>query len=453
MEATGNHTRARPSGSRQSELRVALLALCGSALLLPTAAPAVTCLSGSTSTEPVPSVSFLRGYWASLRGPSGLAVDRGGTVYATDPLAGSITARTPDGRRKRYSEKFGSPISIGISPADEEPIFVGDGASGKVTAFSQQFEARFELGSGVGEFQIPADIAVDPATGYVWVADSGANTVAVFEPGGTRVTTLTGGPGTPFLSPSGIAVDALAGEVIVADQLNSRLQVFDLAGNWRRCLGRQGSSPGRFGSPRGLAVDALGRIFISDVFQGRVQVIDRNGLHIAFLGEFGDRPGTFAGPADLVVDPFGRLFVATANGGRLDLFGLDAFEDPEVYLPAEVEVELGVPRRWLTRSVKVEIRLPGHRITPQQPTYVTVNGVTAGRREIADEDGDGDAELILWFSWQALQKTFPDGREWRVEVEGQYEGLKLLGEASLPALPGENTQDGGFAGAGQEQKR
>lgn len=436
MEKTQGRCNTRPVGRRSGELKVALLGLLGFSGLVPPAAQSVTCLSGAVSPEPVPVVSFLRGYWASLQGPTGLAVDRAGAVYVTDARTGTITVRAADGSRKQYSRRLGKPISVGISPNDSEPIFVGDGASGTVTAYSRQFDQLFELGSGNGEFQIPADIAVDPTTGNIWVVDSGANTVAVFEPNGARISTLAGGPGAPFGSPTGIAIDALGGEVIVADQLNSRLQLFDLDGVWRRCLGRQGSSPGRFGSPRGIAVDALGRIYISDVFQGRIQVIDRNGRHIAYVGEFGDRPGAFAGPADMVVDPFGRLFVATTNSGRLDLFGLDTFEDPEAYLPGEIAVKPNILTPKSSRMVNVSIRLPGHQITAENPTNVRVNGLAASRWTIADEDGDGDMELILSFSLSTLLGTFPGDGEWPVKVEGEYGALKLVGESRVTVVVG-----------------
>jgi DNA-binding beta-propeller fold protein YncE len=81
-------------------------------------------------------------------------------------------------------------------------------------------------GTGDGQFQIPAGIAVD-ASGNVYVADSRSNRIQVFTGSGGYITQLGSygtGPGQ-FWRPYGVAVDA-GGDVYVADSGNHRIQKF-----------------------------------------------------------------------------------------------------------------------------------------------------------------------------------------------------------------------------------
>jgi DNA-binding beta-propeller fold protein YncE len=129
------------------------------------------------------------------------------------------------------------------------------------------------------------------------------------------VSMFVGGEGTGpgrFKGPRGIAVNA-AGEVFVADTDNHRIQRFSPAGDYLAELGGPGSEPGRLNQPNGLAIDASGHLFVADSGNHRVQELDATGR---FVQEWRGPEPTFYGPRDVVVAG-GVLYVLDQGRGRV----------------------------------------------------------------------------------------------------------------------------------------
>src|SRR5690606_9155647 len=119
------------------------------------------------------------------------------------------------------------------------------------------------------------------------------------------------GPGE-FDTPTGIAaVDAFDqdhGLVVVADTGNHRVQVIegeDVPGSFfftfRLIIGAQGTSPGKFQSPEGIALDTSGNIYVTDTGNDRIQVFSSNGIFQGLFGESGTGDGQFDGPTGIAV--------------------------------------------------------------------------------------------------------------------------------------------------------
>ena len=90
--------------------------------------------------------------------------------------------------------------------------------------------------------------------------------------GATIVGSQGSGPGQ-FNRPLGVAVDA-EGNLVVADTGNDRVQVLRPDGSHVRTIGgSQGSGPGQFNCPGGVAVDAEGNLVVADTLNHRVQVL------------------------------------------------------------------------------------------------------------------------------------------------------------------------------------
>ena len=88
-----------------------------------------------------------------------------------------------------------------------------------------------------------------------------------------------------FWLPQGIATDPGAPKrIYVADTFNHRIQIFDDSGNFLSMFGSQGSGPGEFESPIGVAVDENGWVLVADTDNHRIQLFDHT--H-AFVREFG----------------------------------------------------------------------------------------------------------------------------------------------------------------------
>lgn len=396
-----------------------------------TAASALTCSWGGTSTIAPPSATPLRSYRKPFHSPGRLAVDSAGQVYATDPRTGRVVVRDRYGRLVRIAEGFATPVGIAVDGSGR--IYVGERGNGRVLVYDSRWNFLATLGAGDPEFVVPNGIAVDPDTGWIYVTDSGANQVRVYSADG-RLARIFGAWGTAsgqFRFPTGIYVGA--GEVFVADQGNDRVQVFDPTGAFLRCFGGGGgmSMSKRFGSLDGLTGDPAGRLYVADAFQGWVQVFDRRGVLLGTIGGFGAGPGQLRTPTDVLIDASNRLFVASANNARLEVFGLDRFSDPQI-VPAVVDVKPEALNRSSPRqSVTAYITLRDWGVDDIDPSSVTANGVPALPSPVAigDYDADGIPDLMVKFDAGALAAALPDG-DAIIVVTGQLRSGAVLFEGS-----------------------
>jgi sugar lactone lactonase YvrE len=244
---------------------------------------------------------------ARFRGGGGIAADSLGNLYVADSDNNTIRKVTPAGV---VTTLAGAPGLFGTS----------DGAGPS---------ARFNA---------PAGIAVD-ATGNVYVADYGNNTVRKVSPAGV-VTTLAGSPGNPgpsgdssdgtgasagFFHPGGLAVDS-SGNVFVADTGNATIRKVTAAGvvtTIAGVVGVAGTTDGTgrgalFVSPTGLAIDAAGNLYVADDAAKLIRKVSPAGAVTTLAGQpnvSGSADGTgaaatFTDPLGLVVDASGNVYVA-----------------------------------------------------------------------------------------------------------------------------------------------
>ncbi len=404
-------------------LRVAAIApaLGASVVLVAPAGAGVVCGGGGTSGTPSPSATPLRAYGGVFHAPGRVAAAPDGTLYVTDPETGRIFVRDRYGRLRAVVEGFDSPLGIAVDGIGR--IYVGELGTGSIALFDQHWKPLGQLGRGTGEFVIPNDIAIDSA-GRIYVADSGDHTVKVYDSPGPVAPYVFGGRGSgagQFDFPSGIYVADTSGELFVTDQNNYRVQVFDQLGTYKRCFGRNGSGPGKFGRIQGITGDGQGRLYVVDAFQGTVQVLDRFGNFVRFIGQFGEDAGQLRTPMGLVIDRYNRLFVTSVNNARVEVFGLDGYVEPSL-VPAVVDIDPDTlnrssNRQWITAYIEI-------RDYPlDQVDLATVNayGVFASPSPVAigDYDGDGIPDLMVKFDAQALLDKLADGQA-LIVVTGEF---------------------------------
>jgi DNA-binding beta-propeller fold protein YncE len=106
----------------------------------------------------------------------------------------------------------------------------------------------------------------------------------------------------------------------VADYGNHRVQVFDRQGRWLAGWGREGSGPGEFRLPAGIAVDAEGQVWVADTGNHRIQQFDAGGRLIGQWGGLGQATGRLVHPTALVADTAGQVIVADMEGSRVQQF-------------------------------------------------------------------------------------------------------------------------------------
>jgi DNA-binding beta-propeller fold protein YncE len=211
-----------------------------------------------------------------------------------------------DGRSVWVYERCGAKVCTG---SKLDPIHKLD-PSGKVVA-----------SFGGGLINWPHGFFVD-RDGNVWVTDGrGAegkgHTVIKFSPEGKVLMTL-GKPGVAgdgpdtFNAPSDVLV-APNGTIFVADghgdKTNARIVKLASDGKFIKAWGQQGSGPGDFDVPHGLAMDSLGRLFVADRSNDRIQIFDQDGKFLADWRQFGR-------PSGLYIDKNDILYAADSQSGE-----------------------------------------------------------------------------------------------------------------------------------------
>jgi hypothetical protein len=164
-----------------------------------------------------------------------------------------------------------------------------------------------EIGKDIYGFLVAEQVRIDPQDN-IWVVDQYSNMVIKFDPQG-QVALLLGrkaeavdlpvrppaalpgnaapGSGRPsdlFVRPTDVAWDA-AGNIYVADGVgnvagavtDTRVAKFTKAGVFVKSWGSKGTEPGKFGSVRGIAIDAQGNVYVADGGNKRIQVFDTDG--------------------------------------------------------------------------------------------------------------------------------------------------------------------------------
>jgi DNA-binding beta-propeller fold protein YncE len=112
----------------------------------------------------------------------------------------------------------------------------------------------------------------------------------------------------------------------VADTFNYRIQKFTADGTFVNMWGHSGTdgSADAFYGPRGLAVDAQGRLFVTDTGNKRVVVFDKDGNYVTQFGSAGVDPGQFDEPVGIALDAKGNVYVADTWNQRVQVFAPDA---------------------------------------------------------------------------------------------------------------------------------
>ncbi len=200
-----------------------------------------------------------------------------------------------------------------------------------------------EIGSGDGQFNSPHGIAIAP-DGTLFVADTNNNRIQHLSSTGQYINSWgtfadisksDAPPGT-FNQPWAVAVSPDGNYVYVADTWNHRIQKFSTGGTPLKMWGvgiydPTTTDPFGIWGPRGIAVDAQGRVFVSDTGNKRILIYDPDGNFIHQIGSEGFSIGQFEEPVGITFDPRGYLYVADTWNQRIQAFSPGA--DGSTYSP------------------------------------------------------------------------------------------------------------------------
>lgn len=248
--------------------------------------------------------------------PYSVAVNKHLIVVADPGLA---VVHLFDTSRKTYrmmdsagEHHFESPIGLALS---EDRLFIADSALNRVFVL----DLRFKLLQILDTFQRPTSLAFDPVNRRLYVADTPAHEVKVFDQSGEYLFKI-GGRGdeeAQFNFPSHLAFTG--DRLIVNDTMNFRIQIFSAEGQHLQTFGKHGTGSGYFVQPKGVAVDSDGHVYVADALANQVQIFDQDGTFLLGFGQKGNEPGEFMMPTGLtILDD--SIYVADSHNRRVQIF-------------------------------------------------------------------------------------------------------------------------------------
>ncbi len=157
---------------------------------------------------------------------------------------------------------------------------------------------------------------------YVTDVTGGQHRVLVFNPSGALIREFGKqgtGPGE-FMFPNGVAV-ASDGRIFVANGNLGRVDIFNNAGSFLSTFA-QGTSAGSVGIPRGLAIQG-DRLYVVDTAGHMVQVfsiVREKPTYLFSLGGQGNKDGQLSFPNGVALDVTGRVYVADRKNNRVQVW-------------------------------------------------------------------------------------------------------------------------------------
>ncbi len=207
-------------------------------------------------------------------------------------------------------------------------VYVADSVAGAVKVFDMAKGRFFALGrDDAGALITPLGLDVDDQ-GNAYVVDSTLKAVKVYDAQGKFLRQF-GGP-KMFSRPSGVGVDRAGTRAYVVDaggvdkQEEHRVRVFDAAtGAHLMDFGRRGTGEGEFNLARDAAVAPNGHVYVVDGGNFRVQEFRPDGSFVRAFGRVGRNPGQFARPREIAIDRAGNVYVSDAAFGNFQIFNAE----------------------------------------------------------------------------------------------------------------------------------
>lgn len=267
---------------------------------------------------------FLR-QWSVYQAGSGLAVDRDNNVYVRSANsvwqydnAGRFIVSWPLPYGYNVSG-LGNQSGFAFNPYDGS-LVVADAQANLIRFYSSsdaeagsaptQTSTWGGYGPAAGQLNRPQHVAFDDL-GNMFIADTGNQRVLKLAPPYTGTPISVGAADTSnggFNIPVSVAVDPATGNVFVTDLQNDRVQQFTAAGQYLKQFGGSGTGPGQLSIPLDAVPDGRGNLYILDGLNNRVQKVAVATGEV--LASFGSE---LSSPRRLALDRNGNVYVAQYN--------------------------------------------------------------------------------------------------------------------------------------------
>ncbi|MCH7880258.1 MAG: SBBP repeat-containing protein [Proteobacteria bacterium] len=264
-------------------------------------------------SESIPLINLLR--------PQHGAVDDKGRIYVADPGRQAVFVfDEKSGEFFIWNEAelnipFKSPVGIAIA---ENTILVTDSEQGLVYVFTEEGQLINTLGAEI--LQRPTGIAYDPLRKRVFVSDTKADNIKIFNLQGALLDVMGARGSNPGEFNHPTFLNYHDDKLYVADSLNARIQIFNDADESIKIIGQRGLYIGNFTRPKGIAVDSDGNIYVTESYYDHLLIFNPMGELLMSIGGSGALAGQFSQPTGVWIDSNDRLFVSDMLNSRISIF-------------------------------------------------------------------------------------------------------------------------------------
>lgn len=235
----------------------------------------------------------------------------------------------------------------GLATDREGRLFVADSKAQRIHVFDRQKKKYTPIDAPKGEIFLSL-IGVDfDSDNNLYVSDSATGKMFVFNKKAKFKRVLGDDEGL-FGRPTGIAVDPEERQIYVVETEIGRIDVIDLKGKSLFSFGKRGNGDGEFNRPTQVALHG-DRVYVTDTLNARIQVFDKSGNFISKVGSRGLGPGYLDKPKGVAIDSDGNIYVVEAmrdavqmfnrDGAFLMEFGSTGNGRGEFYLPTAIHID------------------------------------------------------------------------------------------------------------------
>ena len=246
----------------------------------------------------------------------------GPTLYVADPGAQGVHRfDTANGDYELLHTESGSlPSAVGLARGAAGEVYVTDSALASVSVIRPREHVISRVALSVPLRQ-PTGIAVDPANGRIYVVDTTAHDVKVFERNGKLAYSFgRRGAGDGEFNYPTLIWRTRQGKLYVTDAMNFRIQIFDDGGRYLGKFGQLGDGSGDHLRQKGVATDRYGHVYVVDALFNAVQIFDSAGRLLLAFGALGRERGEFWLPAGIYIGDDDLIYVADSYNSRVQVF-------------------------------------------------------------------------------------------------------------------------------------
>ncbi|OWW21672.1 6-bladed beta-propeller [Noviherbaspirillum denitrificans] len=268
-----------------------------------------------------------------LRPQHGLVSDDG-RIYVVDAGRSAVFVFDPNPPADGKSNKEGGQLivwngregqvgfnaPVAIAEVWDGDLAVSDAGAAAVLRINRNGVMVSHFGEDI--LKRPTGLAFDKRRGLLYVADTAANDIKVYDNGGRLVDTV-GGPGEDIRSLNAPTHMAFVDDhLYVSDTLNSRIQIFDEAGQRVRGFGERGITVGNMARPKGVAADGAGILYVVESYFGHLLAYNDKYEFLMGINGTGAKNDAFSLPSGVWTDKQRRVYVADMFNGRIVVFQL-----------------------------------------------------------------------------------------------------------------------------------